>query len=296
MDKNEWLTARLDGIGASEAAAILGYDPYSSPWSVWRTKVDRVIEERDAGPLAEWGHRHEPAIAQKFDEMRLAADVLLDHRLIDPGEHEMFWGSDSPPMFCTPDRLLSRDGHVAPVEIKCAWYARCQAFGETLPIQYRIQITHQMLSLGATEAYYAVLLNGHDFRWYREVLNERFAAALIKKLAAFWQLVLDKTAPPADWRDGTRDAITRRYEPDLDATVELSDEWDELDGSRQSLLAKRDEVCRQIAAIDNRLRAELGSATCGVIPGREWCYTWRPTKTGTRTLRRSKYRSGDDEQ
>lgn len=37
----EWLQAQLKGIGASEASAIVGQNPYMSNVDLWRIKVGR---------------------------------------------------------------------------------------------------------------------------------------------------------------------------------------------------------------------------------------------------------------
>jgi len=47
--REEWLAARLDGIGGSEIGAILGQSPWATPMDVWAAKVHgETTEENDA--------------------------------------------------------------------------------------------------------------------------------------------------------------------------------------------------------------------------------------------------------
>ncbi len=42
--KAEWLADRKNFIGSSEAAAILGWSKFSSPWAIWAKKTGKVDE------------------------------------------------------------------------------------------------------------------------------------------------------------------------------------------------------------------------------------------------------------
>ena len=44
MPKNEWLKARKEGIGGSDASSALGFNPYRSSISVYLEKVDYVSQ------------------------------------------------------------------------------------------------------------------------------------------------------------------------------------------------------------------------------------------------------------
>jgi predicted phage-related endonuclease len=66
--REEWLTARKRGLGASDAACVLGMSRFRSAYSL---AVDKLTNTVDAtqDETAEWGIRLEPAIAQKFAEV-----------------------------------------------------------------------------------------------------------------------------------------------------------------------------------------------------------------------------------
>lgn len=41
FSEKEWLEARVSGLGASEASAVLGLNPYMSNVDLWRIKTGR---------------------------------------------------------------------------------------------------------------------------------------------------------------------------------------------------------------------------------------------------------------
>ncbi len=74
--RTAWLKARLKGIGASDAAAVLGLSSYSSPYSTWISKT-MPPEDREEDDLQYWGKRLEPLIADEF--WRQAKDAIRDN-------------------------------------------------------------------------------------------------------------------------------------------------------------------------------------------------------------------------
>ena len=72
LDRPSWLAARRAGIGGSDAAAILGLDPFKSPLAVYMDKrgelPDAEAGEAARAPAASgrrvyrlWGERREPS-------------------------------------------------------------------------------------------------------------------------------------------------------------------------------------------------------------------------------------------
>ena len=47
MAREAWLEARRGSLGGSDAAAVLGVNPYASPYSLWAEKTGRVPEKPD---------------------------------------------------------------------------------------------------------------------------------------------------------------------------------------------------------------------------------------------------------
>lgn len=71
MSREEWLMHRKQGIGASEAAAAVGLNPYLSPLELWMIKTGRDADmpkdkpDDDRSPLF-WGNVLEPVVAECY--------------------------------------------------------------------------------------------------------------------------------------------------------------------------------------------------------------------------------------
>lgn len=302
--REDWLEARLGGVGASEVAGVLGISRFQSPWSVWQKKVDRVVDQGHPSPEAEAGYRLEPMIADWFLDVCDDGGLPTEYEIYDPGDYTMFWAEGAGgPLFATPDRLIEAvreaDDNETPfasttaiLELKGAWYDQAKRFRREFPMEYRCQVQVQMHCTGLRQAYYAVLLNGMELVWFKEEYNEPFISAATRKVEQFWGHVESRTPPPEDFSDATSRAIAAHYDSPEETVVELPRDLAGARADRASLSARISELDRQKQAIGNRIKAALGNHNVGVLPdGTLW--TWRRTVKGNRVLRPST-RSDDD--
>src|SRR5699024_6239617 len=65
MTRKEWLRARQTGIGGSDASAILGFNPWKSPFELYIDKTSNEIEEIDNEAI-HWGNVLEDVVADEF--------------------------------------------------------------------------------------------------------------------------------------------------------------------------------------------------------------------------------------
>lgn len=284
----EWLAAREHGIGASEAAAILGYSNFSSPWAVWAKKTNRVDDMRGGDtPMMEWGHRHEDAIAKKFAEE-------TGRYVEDTGEYYMVWVGN---LFCTVDRfqsltppksLLSFGEDTGVLELKCAYYDAFKEWESKVPIAYQIQIQQQMHCTGLDFASIAVLGNGYQFKYFHVERNQKFIDRMVEVLEAWWEkYVIGDTPPPADGHKTTAKVMGQVFSDEKDGSVWLnSPEQVAAHKTRERTAAKIKKLEKQHAEATNVLRLGMGEATIGILPDTTG-YTYKAGAKG-RTLRRTK--------
>ena len=67
MERQEWLEWRRKGIGGSDAAAILGLNPYCSPFDVYLDKIGAKEEQPDNEAMRQ-GRDFEDYVAMRFTE------------------------------------------------------------------------------------------------------------------------------------------------------------------------------------------------------------------------------------
>ena len=85
--RKEWLEARTSCVGGSDAAAIIGLNPYKSNVDLWEEKVGlRKPEDISDKPYVRYGNDAEPLLRKLFE---------LDHpeMVVSYEEHNM-WHND----------------------------------------------------------------------------------------------------------------------------------------------------------------------------------------------------------
>jgi len=129
----EWHEFRSMHIGASEAATILGKNPWESPYGLWYRRVNDInIKENEA---MRRGKEQEPlALALYNLQFELAC------------ESKVFEHDKIPFMSCSLDGW-DEHNKVA-IEIKCSEKLFSQALDGKIPEYYNIQMQHQMEVMG----------------------------------------------------------------------------------------------------------------------------------------------------
>lgn len=200
----EWLEARKDGLGASDAAAVLGVSPWKTNVRLWEEKAGLAVPE-DIGdnPSVKYGNDAEPLLRQFF---------ALDHPeyRVSFTPYKIIKHPDLPFITCTPDGELEEiaTGRRGGLEIKTTeiqssagwlrWKGR-------VPDEYYAQVCQQMLAADwqfvelLAQIKYAAA-DGGDRKEVRHYKIERADAlediVLIKREAvSFWRRVQQRKRP-----------------------------------------------------------------------------------------------------
>jgi len=287
-NRDAWLKARQGGIGASDAAQVLGISSWGSPYDLWRKKTTKtqLIPETS---LQKAGHYLEPVVAKMF---RDAAGLKMHN----DGKYAVHYHPAKPHIFASLDRTCVKSlletaldleymPSIAIVEIKnvSEWMSKEWSKGlsspeevfrhyfdpsvnEKIPLIYNVQVQHQMLVTGLKVAYIAVLIGGNDFRYFRVERNEKFLVKLEYELDKFWELVKTDTPPDPDAHPATTKALKEMYSEDNGKEITLDPsmycwalkheygEQQEKRGKNQKELAK------------NWFREKMGDNSIGLLP------------------------------
>lgn len=274
-NEQDWLAARRMSIGASEVAALSRVSKWSGPYGLYVRKITDDDEYDDSiGTMADWGHRHEPTLAQWFTD-------ATEKQLSDPGDYTVYRSVDRPWMHATLDRWV--DDESAPVELKCAWYESAREWTERIPVAYQVQLQAQLYVTGATHGYFAVLRNGCDARWYRMERHERFIEKMLRRVDHFWHEHIESRNPPrADHRDLSW--IGREHPTDDGDVIHLSDTAREAAREfreAQERIKADKEKCDKAKAV---IQQEMGDASYGAA-GSGAGFSWKADKRGRRTFK-----------
>lgn len=203
-DRAEWLEARKDGLGASDAAAVLGISPWKTNVQLWEEKTGLVVPEDIGGnPAVKYGNDAEPLLRQFFaldhPEYRV---TFTPYKIIRHPAH--------PFITCTPDGELEElaTGRHGGLEIKTTEIMSSlgwQSWKERIPDNYYAQVCQQMLAAAwdFTELLVQIkytTANGEDRKEVRHYKIERADAlediALVEREAVrFWPCVEQRRRP-----------------------------------------------------------------------------------------------------
>lgn len=200
MSREEWLSHRRKSIGGSDAAAIVGMNPWASPYSVWADKLGKLPEKDDTEAMR-IGRDLEDYVAKRFTEAT-GKKVRRENAII---QHPFY-----PFAHANVDRVVI--GEDAGLECKTTRTLNVKQFhnGE-YPEQYYAQCVHYMMVTGAAKWYLAVLVLGEGFYWYCIERDEAEIEALANAEEELWYCVENNTPPATDGSQATTDAISTIY-------------------------------------------------------------------------------------
>jgi putative phage-type endonuclease len=263
----DWLKARQSGLGASDAAAILGYSTWSTPFKVWAQKMGRLEDEVET-EAAYWGRVLEPAIATRYAQET--------GRLVGAPEpaYTLLRSRQWPFLVASLDRVvLSSDFGPAPVELKTAHFMKRHEWLEDPPGQYLIQLQMQMAVCVARRGSVAGLLGGQEYAAFDRERDDALIAPAVTLLERFWRdHILTGTPPQASGQDGR--ALSEVYALEVGGTVTLPPEAEQWDRQLVKVKGKIRELEGEERTLENQLKSHIGEATIGLIPATGAAWHW----------------------
>lgn len=254
MSRDDWLAQRRRSIGGSDAAALVGMNPYSSPYSVWADKLGKLppTEENEAIRL---GHDLEDYVAKRFQEAT-GKRVRRENNIIS--------NPDFPFAHANVDRLVIGEDAGLECKTTSSFLNMRKCKNGEFPDNYYAQCVHYMMVTGASHWYLAVLVLGPGAGFYHFVIerDEEEISALAKAEEAFWNNVTAKIPPPADGTEATGEAIKAMFPESSEESVNLFaydseiERYMSLSNQIKELELLKDESL-------NRLKAFMGDAERG---------------------------------
>lgn len=203
LDNASWLQGRMNGIGGSDASAIVGLNPYKSNIDLFEEKIGRRIpEDISDKPCVIYGKLAEAPIRELFK---------LDYPEYHVEHHEfrILQSIQYPFMQASLDgELIDPDGRRGILEIKTTNILQSmqrEKWNDRIPDNYYIQILHYLLVTG----YEFVVLRAHlNTDWGGEKRTtakhyfiersevEEDLDMLLREEQKFWKYVESGRKPP----------------------------------------------------------------------------------------------------
>lgn len=190
----QWLKARSKGIGGSEITAVMGLDPYATPYALWERKTGRVGDFGD-NKFTKAGNYLEDAVGQMFADAS-GLDVYK------PAQ-EHWQHPDFPHLLGTPDRFVAMKHGDAVLEIKTTQKRITREdVLEGQMLRWYFQVLWYMGITGKKTGFIAWLCSGVDFDYIQIDFNESIFADMVEAGDRFWrEHVLADVPPPPITRE-----------------------------------------------------------------------------------------------
>lgn len=260
--EDEWKKFRLTGIGASEAAVVLGISPWQSPLSLYFEKRGEIPSQFENKQMT-MGKKLEALVVELYSEET--------GRMVYPNRH-IYRLERKPYILATPDALTDFNGGV---EAKTAVYAGVKKWDDEVPVYYQAQAQHQMLVMGWDWVDFPVLKSGVDFEIYRVLRDNNVIESIERAIDLFWQRVQEGNPPEADGHEATSKALSAFYgasEPE--SVVEVDESFLEIVRMLESIKSQIKDYEANKAFYENKLKALLGTKEIALIGGRK-AFSWK---------------------
>lgn len=272
--REEWLAARMSGIGGSDAPCIwtqeitaAGGRTFGSPMTVYESKRGlRADDDSDAKALRR-GQRAEQFIREEYSD-ETGRDVYF------PGPFVLLRSIAHPFMSVSLDGWMrdtvpdaSKEGfYELPGILECKRRGATLSWSNGIPLAIQAQIQHGLSVTGWMWGSAAVWLAFGAFQWGDVERREAWIAEHVERCRALWECVKAGTPPESDGHPETGAALLRLFPTDDGETVDLDDDagrWAANWLEAREEMAGAEEAKRRY---ENKLRRVIGSASFGKLP------------------------------
>lgn len=275
--REDWLAARLKGVGGTDIATLMGANKYQTIFDAWSDKTNPNPVEESSEAMW-WGSQTEALTVERFEQ-----ETGLTTKRAGTYAHRKH-----PHHLINPDRFTS-DGGV--LEVKDH---------ESLSEAGKTVLSGEVTDHAWCQLQWAMHVTGRSHGWFaakvgkRAVVlgpyprNDAAIGRMVEKANWFWNLVQEGTPPPIDFDTITAEEVALRFptvEPESTVEVEalplpelVLDDLTRL----AELRATGEKAAEERAAIETRLKAAIGDREYLTVGGRP-VYRWQQV-AGRRTF------------
>jgi predicted phage-related endonuclease len=266
---HDWLLWRRDFLCASEVAACVGFDPYTSPLGIYSAKAG-MVSVTENGAMRRGRHFESAAIAYFAEEHPEYWISRPNTFIMAPAER----------LACTPDAVLEpKDGPrgtIVNMQIKTVSKPVFDKWGGVAPVGYTLQVACENMLMDAERGILAVLVVSnfdaelHTFDVPRHEAAER---NIIEVAREFWENMEAGRFPPPDYRRDADVLAAMNPAAEPGTTVDLSN-----DNRLAEILPIRAKgevkgALEELEALDAEIKEKIGSAETATLPG--WRVTYK---------------------
>lgn len=261
LPHEKWLEYRRTGIGGSDAATIVGLNPYSSLFKLYADKKGLITSIPDNEAMRQ-GRDLEEYVAKRFTE---ATGKKVRRR------NYMFQHENYDYILADIDREIV--GENAGLECKTtSMFNKSDFENGEIPLTYYVQMTHYMAVMGYDKMYLAVLILSKGFYWFEIERDEDEISSLLKAESDFWNnYIVAEKFPPADGSEATQEVISELYPKGTEQEIVLLP--NKLMEQYTHLKELSDNISGELNTVKNEIKNTLGDNVYGT--GKGYKIAWK---------------------
>jgi putative phage-type endonuclease len=212
-NREEWIAARLHGIGGSDCAAVMGMSPWRSALDVYMERVGLVPGVRQNEAMS-WGTRLEGKILEAYAEqtgyeLESGTNIIAQH-----DEHEWMLASFDATVKgqrkgAEAKNIGGRQAFATDDDGELIWG---ESGTDHVPLYYLMQCQYYLAVSGYESWDLAALIGGQELRIYTILPDAELQAEIIETVGSFWRdHVLAKVPPPCGVLSDLKKFVAARF-------------------------------------------------------------------------------------
>ena len=237
MSKEEWLKKRKEGIGGSDAASVLGLNPYKSSMSVYMNIKDDLVVDEEVNYKMELGNKLEDFVANEF-ALKTGKKVRNVNGILKNDNY--------PFALANIDRAIV--GEKAFLECKVTNSYSKKLWQKEVPIYIQVQCYHYMAVTGATHCYIAALIGNEELVIHKLDRNKELINEIMNLEKMFWdKCILGDELPIPDGSEDYSSVLQGLYKDSIEEEIILFE--------KEDLLKRYDDVRELVKDLDSERKA-----------------------------------------
>lgn len=201
MSYDQWLSFRLNGIGASEIGAVMGLSQYKSGLELFHEKASSIIKYTPENMAMFMGHEMEDLIAKMWSYWDIDSDTMIQNyrqgKIVRKMQKVNAYVQNPkyPWLFVSLDRKINK--HIwkgesrgeGALELKTISQFEARKWEAEIPPQYLLQVMQQMIVCEFEYGEIAILQDGRKLDILPLELTKNIANQIIEESYQFWEKV-----------------------------------------------------------------------------------------------------------
>lgn len=258
---------RQQGLGSTDSPVVLGLSRRKTPFQLYAEKRDEGTPRPQTLPM--WlGLRMESIVAELY-ATSTGRKVRADNRIHRHPEHDF--------LYCHLDyRVVGGEKRL----VECKTSSRWDIWGATgtadIPIDYWVQIQHQLAITGLAVCDLALLLSNREFRVYPIVRDDDFIPKMIEADREFWFDNVLAGVPPLDGSEAAERFLRDQY-PDATEGMRPATAAESLVVERLRLAVEDEKEAKHRYAVARQELEDTIKESQGIY-GPGFRVSWKPNK------------------